>query len=292
MYSFQIQQFIVFVFIMSFPTGAVTLPIVLVDSIPLKLIAAALAPCIWLCLYPIICGVACLPWRSAIKPGKFPRDLSDPDYRSRRLYGFCWTSVYYAPLVYHTVLAVPTLKWAVFRLFGYRGTLDFTTYPDTWIRDLPLLDLKKGAYLSNKSTLGTNMPLMNGMVLVDHISIGENSTVGHLAMVGAGSSIGKNSETGTGSALGINVRIGDNMQNQTGQIVCDHFSRIGNDASIGCCSYLGKRARIGDGVHVPEATDVPARTRLTAENKTIGGHALQSEGPVEHETATTKERLG
>ena len=33
----------------------------------------------------------------------------------------------------------------VFRIFGYRGSMDFTIYPDTWIRDLPLLDFGEGA---------------------------------------------------------------------------------------------------------------------------------------------------
>jgi hypothetical protein len=69
------------------------------------------------------------------------------------MYGLCWTSLYYCKPVYHFCLCVPWLKALVFRLFGYRGDLNFTVYPDTWIRDLPLLDFGKGAYISNRATL-------------------------------------------------------------------------------------------------------------------------------------------
>jgi hypothetical protein len=49
-----------------------------------------------------------------------------------------------------------------FRLFGYRGSMKFTVYPDTWIRDLPLLMFGEGAYVSNRATLRTNIVLSNG----------------------------------------------------------------------------------------------------------------------------------
>ncbi len=95
-----------------------------------------------------------------------------------------------------------------FRLFGYRGQMDFTVYPDTWIRDLPLLKFGKAAYLANRSTIGTNMALSNGKILVDTIEVGENATVGHLTMLAPGVSVGANSEVGAGCEIGIRVRIG------------------------------------------------------------------------------------
>ena len=82
-------------------------------------------------------------------PGSFPRDLRAPLYRGRRLYGLCWTAVYYFTPVYWLFLTVPLLRRALFRLFGYRGQMDFTVYPDTWIRDLPLLEFGRGAYVGS-----------------------------------------------------------------------------------------------------------------------------------------------
>lgn len=101
-------------------------------------------------------GLSQLHSRKVVE-GRFPLDTGDPRYFHRRLYGLCWTSVYYSGPVYYMVLSLPLLRKLVFRLFGYRGNMNFTVYPDTWIRDLPLLDIGEGAYLSNKATIGTNM---------------------------------------------------------------------------------------------------------------------------------------
>ena len=47
--------------------------------------------------------------------------------------------------IYFVALSHPVAQAALtFRLFGYRGQMDFTVYPDTWIRDLPLLDFGQG----------------------------------------------------------------------------------------------------------------------------------------------------
>jgi hypothetical protein len=74
----------------------------------------------------------------------------------------------------------------VFRLFGYRGSMNFTIYPDTWIRDLPLLKFEDGVYVSNRATLGTNMVLSNGFLLVGEITLRAKALVGHLAMLAPG----------------------------------------------------------------------------------------------------------
>ena len=58
------------------------------------------------------------------------------------------------------------------RLFGYKGSLDVTIYPDAWLRDLPLLDLSPGAYVANRATMGTNMVRPDGTILVDRITVG------------------------------------------------------------------------------------------------------------------------
>lgn len=89
------------------------------------------------------------------------RALSCQQYVDRRLYGLCWSCLYYFTPIYYLVLSIPILKHIVFRAFGYKGSLNITLYADTWIRDLPLLEIGKGVYIANKATIGTNMPLIN-----------------------------------------------------------------------------------------------------------------------------------
>ena len=111
-------------------------PLVLASTAGGRIAGLALAAVLYPLAYLLTCGLLSRPFWSAIKPGRFPRSLSHPVYFGRRLYGLCWTAVYYSPF-YWLYLSVPTLKWLTFRLFGYRGQMDFTLYPDTWIRDLP-----------------------------------------------------------------------------------------------------------------------------------------------------------
>jgi len=149
----------------------------------LRISAVVLLPMEWSMCFVVVAGLLSLPHQFAVKPGKFRRDVSDPRYFHRRLYGLCWTAVYYNKPVYFLCLSIPSLKWLMFRIFGYRGSMDFTVYPDTWIRDLPLLTFEPGAYVSNRATLGTNIVLSNGFLLVNAITLGSNSLVGHLAML-------------------------------------------------------------------------------------------------------------
>src|ERR1035438_4249910 len=45
--------------------------------------------------FVLTAGLLSLPFQSGIVAGRFPRDLRHPVCRKRRLYGLCWTSVYY-----------------------------------------------------------------------------------------------------------------------------------------------------------------------------------------------------
>jgi len=75
-----------------------------------------LAPFLYAVLFVAIAGTLSLPFQKSIKPGKFVRDLNNPVYAGRRLYGVCWSSVYYCKPVYAICLAVPTLRIGMFRL--------------------------------------------------------------------------------------------------------------------------------------------------------------------------------
>ncbi|MDJ0976357.1 MAG: hypothetical protein QNJ98_17985 [Planctomycetota bacterium] len=197
--------------------------------------------------------------------GRFVRDLTSKSYGRRRLYGLCWTAVYYAPAIYHLFLAIPVLKKALFRLYGYRGEMGFTTYPDTWIRDIPLLTLGEGAYLSNKATIGTNIVMSSGHLLVDGVTIERGGLVGHLAMIGPGTVIGEKAELGVGAALGIRTKLGKGAK-VGARCTIEHGVRIGEGAVIGIQSFVGTRCVIGEGVIIPPASVIPARTILRTQD--------------------------
>lgn len=230
----------------------VALAALLVDTAPSgvpRLAALAAAPLVYAAVFALSAALASLPYRASIAPGRLRRDLADPAYRARRLYGLCWTQLYYHKPVYSLVLALPLLKRAVFRLFGYRGALDVTLYPDTWIRDLPLLDVGKGVYVSNRATLGTNMAMNDGTLLVDRIRLGDGVLVGHLAAVGLGAVVEERAEIGVGALVGLRARVGTAASIQPGSIL-NHFSEVGERAIVGTMALVGLRAKVPAGGRV------------------------------------------
>jgi carbonic anhydrase/acetyltransferase-like protein (isoleucine patch superfamily) len=227
-----------------------------------------LAGPIWAVLYGLIAGVLSMPHRHAVVPGTMPRDVSHPLYMHRRLYGLCWTAVYYCTPVYFAWLSIPPLKAVLFRLFGYRASLDFTTYPDTWIRDLPVLDLGRGAYLSNRATIGTNIVMMNGDILVDRITLGDGALVGHLAMLAPGVSLGRSVQVGVGVAIGIKSRLEEGVQVGPSCTI-EHNVVLGANVRVGTESYVGSGSRIGPGVHIPPGSVVPPKTFAETQDELI-----------------------
>jgi carbonic anhydrase/acetyltransferase-like protein (isoleucine patch superfamily) len=223
-----------------------------------------LAP--WSCTVSmiLISGLCSLPHQRSITPGTFPRDLNSRIYFHRRLYGTCWTAMYYCNPVYSLCLSVPPLKWLLFRIFGYRGTLEFTIYPDTWIRDLPLLKFGRGAYLSNRATIGTNIALANGHILVDEIIIGEKSCIGHLAMLAPGVETGYATEIGVGCAIGIRTKIGESSRIGP-TCAIDHGVQIGSKVIMGGMSCVGKLARIGNGISIAVGSLIPNSAVLSSQ---------------------------
>jgi carbonic anhydrase/acetyltransferase-like protein (isoleucine patch superfamily) len=249
------------VIITGIPTALAVLPFASARSNGQRAFAVVAAPALFIVAYALTAGLLSRLTKTALIAGRFPRDLGHPVYGPRRLYALCWTAIYYCPPVYHAILAVPTLKRIVFRLFGYRGSLDVTLYPDTWVRDLPILDLGPGAYLSNRSTIGTNMCLISGDVLVAPIRIGANAMVGHLSMLAPGVVLGESVEIGVGAAIGLNVSIG--KRSRVGPLVSVHHgATIGIGCDIGVSSYIGLKAVIGDRLTIPAGSVVPPRTVL------------------------------
>jgi carbonic anhydrase/acetyltransferase-like protein (isoleucine patch superfamily) len=220
-----------------------------------------LAPVLFCVSFPLIAGTLSWPFQKGIVPGKFPRDSTDPMYFRRRMFGLCWTQVYYFKPVYAVVLAIPALKRVVFRLFGYKGSLNFTAYPDTWIRDLPLLRIAEGAYLANRATIGSNLVLTDGSILVDSVTIGKGSMVGHLCIIGTGAILGDGIEIGMRSSIGIKVRIEDGA-NIKPHCAINHGTVIGKNAEVGIMSLVGVKCVIGDGVKLHAGSNIPNGTVL------------------------------
>lgn len=224
-----------------------------------QVLAVVISPLLYAMLFAVTAGVLSLPFHKAIVKGKFPRDVKHPVYRGRRLYGSCWTALFYFKPVYFLVLTLPWLKWMTFRLFGYKGQMDFTVYPDTWIRDLPLLDFGKGVYVANRATLGTNMPLKNGRILVDGIRLGEGALISHLTMLAAGVQVGKGSEIGPGCAVGVRVKVG-NYTTVLGTSQLNHASKIGDNVYLGANCYVGFGAEVPSGTKLGGYKSIPDRT--------------------------------
>lgn len=224
----------------------------------LRLIWLFASPLVYTVLFLLISGSLSLFHQAAIIPGRFLRDTATPLYFHRRLYGLCWTALYYCKPVYALCLALPWLKWITFRLFGYRGCMNFTVYPDTWIRDLPLLTFGNGAYISNRSTLGTNIAMASGHLLVDRVEVGDHALVGHLTMLAPGVRLGSRAEVAVGCAIGIGTTVGERAS-VLPTCTLEHGVVISARAVIGTSSYVGSKAIVGEGVRLPPATLLPRR---------------------------------
>lgn len=197
-----------------------------------------------------------------VATGRFSRSETDSDYVARRLYGTCWATLYYCKPVYFLLLGVPCLRRSLFEAFGYRGrSMDFTIYPDSWIRDLPLLDFDEGVYISNRATIGTNVVRPGGMIHVDRVAIGARSIVGHLAMIAPGARLGADVELGVGSAVGFKTVLADGVR-IGGNCTVDHATRLGERVQVGHSVHIGLRCSIGPGLRLPAGTVVPDHTSL------------------------------
>lgn len=262
------------------PTSAVLQLIGRARTPGLHLAALLATPAVFILLFTLTCGLLSLPTHGGIVPGKFPRDTGHRIYFRRRIYGTCWTTLFYCKPVYFIVLHLPWLRTLTFRLFGYRGSLRFTVYPDCWLRDLVLLDLGPGAYLSNRCTIGTNICHMNNTITVDRITVGERAIVGHLAMVAHGCRIGLHAEVGVGSGIGINARIGDHAHIGP-MCMVDHYAEVGARTRVGARSYIGAGARIAAGLHLPAGALIPPKAIIREQHEVERYVSSASHVPVE-----------
>lgn len=226
------------------------------DSSLIKFIALISFLPLFVISFTTIAGLLSKVAQRGIVKGVFPRHALHPVYFLRRIYGGCWTQLFYFKPIYSIVLYIPIIKTLAFRLFGYRGaTTNFTVYPDTWIRDLPMLNIGENTYLSNRATIGTNLCLSDGNILVDTVEIGKNSLIGHLAIIGP-SLIGENTEVGVGAAMGIRVRLGNRVRISP-KAGIGHGTKINDDTVIGQMSHIGTKVTIGKNIVIPAGANIP-----------------------------------
>jgi carbonic anhydrase/acetyltransferase-like protein (isoleucine patch superfamily) len=244
------------VLLFGLPLLLAALPTLLAERLTFRLCAVLLAPALYAFSFVVLAGAMSAPFRAAIVPGKFPRDVTNLVYGPRRLYALCWTSVFYFTPIYQLFMGIPALRTVLLRGFGYRGHSDVSIAPDAWIRDIPLLSLGKGVYIANKASVGTNVCMTDGSVLVDKVTFEEGALLGHMSLLGPGSNIGKCAEIGVAVDMGIRVRIGERAKIAPTTGV-NHGAQIGAGADIGSMSYIGLKAKIGEGLRLPSGTNIP-----------------------------------
>lgn len=248
--------------IYTLPFFLTCLPIILVKDFRLKLVLLGLAPIQFSVLYVLIAGLLSFPFQKAIVSGIFPRDLGILVYVGRRAYGACLSMVLNFTILYHFILSFYFLKVLFFRIFGYQGeSVNFTTYPDAWIRDIPLLTLGNGAYIANQSTLGTNICLTDGNIMVGRIKIGDDTQLGRLCIIGPGARVGANCETGVKTTIGLRTRLSDQVK-MAACATFNHDCTINPKAEIREMTYLGMDCEIGEGVVVPAGSFIETGTKI------------------------------
>jgi carbonic anhydrase/acetyltransferase-like protein (isoleucine patch superfamily) len=254
-------------FLYAIPTVVAIGPFVLFNFTTLaKLGFVALAPFTFIATFIFIASLLSLAFQPYIVPGKFPRVVTDKVYGPRRLYGLCWGAIFYFTPLYFLIFSVASLRKLVMWGFGYRGDADVNIAPDAWLRDLPLLKFGKGVYVANKATVGTNMCLSNGHILVDSVTLGNKTMLGHMTMVAPGCHIGNDSEIGVGCAIGLRVSIGDKTRIGPTTTV-NHGAQLGNDIDVGTMSYIGIKVRIVDGIKLPGGSNIPEGSEITSQEQ-------------------------
>ena len=199
----------------------------------------------------------------SIKPGKFERDPSTVVYQDRKYYTHQLRAFVYNPSAMNIILENSLLKKLFFNTFGYTGNLQFTIYPNCWLRDLPLLDIGEDAYLADGIVLGTNQVTPDQKYIsVGRISIGSRSIFDQQCMLGYGAKIGDDCVIGIRACVGVKSKIGNNTI-VGGMAAVGHGCKLGNNVSLGDWSTVGSFAIVEDGVKLGNNGIVPAFAKLT-----------------------------
>lgn len=203
----------------------------------------------------------------AIVPGKVERKKDDPVYQKRLIYTDELRVFAYNPVFMNIILTDAELKELFFRTFGYKGNLEFTIYPNAWIRDLPLLDIGKKCYLADGILLGTNRVSIDQRILrVDHIKIGDNTIFDQQCAIGPGTTIGDDCIIGFHSQVSAKCTVGNNVR--LGEVVnIGSMSEVGDDVMIGQGSFISDFVTIEAGAEIDYHTRIPPKSHVTKEGE-------------------------
>lgn len=211
-----------------------------------------------------------LSWAlTKIRPGTFARDPEDEDYRARLIYADRLRLFVYNPGVMNTVLTTVDLKESFFRTFGYAGNLDFTIYPNAWLRDLPLVTIGKRAYLGDHILLGTNsVSIDQQYVRVGEIKIGEGVVMDQQCAIGLGTSIGNFSHFAFRTAVGLKSRIGEHVHVGVGTMIGNKVT-IGDGVKMGQMCVAHDFVLIESGAHVADSVHIPSHHRFCTDGRIV-----------------------
>ena len=202
---------------------------------------------------------------SNMKPGSFNRITRGPDYQDRLIYTREFRRFIYNPAVLNVIFSDSKLKHRFFRTFGYKGSTDFTIYPNCWLRDLPMLDIGKGTYLGDGILLGTNQVSQDQKTLkVGTITIGERCVFDQHCKLGYNSVIGDDCIIGIQTAIGLKCSMGNNVKLGEATTV-RHGVTIMDNVTIGAETQIGNFSIIEDGVSLPEFSRIPSFSLVTQE---------------------------
>lgn len=200
-----------------------------------------------------------------IKEGTFYRDLSTKDYKDRVLYTKELRNFVYNPSILNVIFTDKEIKELFFKTFGYKGNLDFTIYPNCWLRDLPLLNIGKGVYLGDGILLGTNqIEVDQEKIKVGFIDIGDKSIFDQRCAIGLNTSIGKNCVLSYQASVGLKNKIGNAVKVGANSTI-GHGTKIGNEVTIADFCKIGSFVIIDEGLKFPEFTNIPSFSHVTKE---------------------------
>lgn len=200
----------------------------------------------------------------AIRPRWIVDNAGDPAFGAHRRYLDELDRFLGCGATMRAILGEPMLKIWFFRTFGYRGDLRFEMAPSVLMREIPLLDIGRGARIAPGAVLGTSIVASGtAAIRLAPIDIGEATEIGERALLEGGSEIGRDARIGQRVAIGADCRVGDGARIHDFTRVGD-FSIVGAGAEIGARSVIGRGAVVDPGVVVPEDGEVPDHHRLTA----------------------------
>lgn len=204
-----------------------------------------------------------------IKNGTLLRDKKNEDYCGRVAYTAELRRFVYNPAIFNEILMLEALKEKFFRVFGYQNNLDFTLYPNAWIRDLALNDfaIGRGVYLADGIVLGTNqVSPCQKKLKVGPIKIGNATVFDQNCKIGLRTNIGERCIIGISCHIGLISRIGNNVKISPLSSI-GHLVKIEDNVVIGAQCTIGTGSIIEEGAVIADYTKIPQRSFVSHTGK-------------------------